>query len=93
MVTKTTCPSGYKLVKGQCLDVKNQYHALSIDYSPFWKCNSSSEVMYTELDGTGGAFMWCAKKTNKITTKGCPSGYTKDGTICKKTETVKCTAN
>lgn len=94
MVNKTSCPSGYSLVNGQCLDVANKYHANSIDVSPWWSCNSSSEYMYSEIDKSGmGAFMWCAKKANKVTTKVCPSGYTKDGNNCKKTETVKCTAN
>lgn len=94
MVNKTTCPSGYKLINGNCLDVKNQYHANPIEHSPWWSCNSSSEVMYTEIDESGmGALMWCAKKGNKTTTKACPSGYTKSGNICKKTETIKCKAN
>ena len=94
MITTTSCPNGYKLIKGQCLDVTNQYHANSIDVSPWWSCNSSSEYMYSEIDESGmGAMMWCAKKTNKVTTKGCPSGYTQSGNVCKKTETINCTAN
>lgn len=94
MVTTSSCPSGYKLIEGQCLDVANQYHANSIDVSPWWSCNSSSEYMYTEIDESGmGAMMWCAKKANKVTTTGCPSGYTQSGNICKKTETMNCTAN
>lgn len=97
MTTTTSCPNGYKLVKGQCLDVANQYHAESVQKSDGtwgWGCNSSNEYMYTEIDKSGmGAMMWCAKKTNKITTKGCPNGYTQSGNICKKTETINCTAN
>ena len=34
---------------------------------------------------------WCVKTVKKTTTKGCPSGYTKDGNTCKKTETLNCT--
>ena len=94
MVNKTSCPSGYTLKNGQCLDVSHQYHANSIDVSPWWSCNSSSEYMYTEIDESGiGAVMWCAKKANKVTSKGCPSGYTQNGDVCTKTETIKCTAN
>jgi len=94
MINVSTCPSGYTLKNNQCLDVKNKYHANSIDISPFWACNSSSEVMYSEVDSSGlGAFMWCANKANKVTTKGCPSGYKKDGSKCIKIETIKCTAN
>ena len=94
MINKTSCPSGYTLKNGQCLDVAHQYHANSIDVSPWWSCNSSSEYMYTEIDESGmGAMMWCAKKTNTVTTKGCPSGYTQKGDICTKTETIGCKAN
>ncbi len=94
MVTKTTCPSGSKLINGNCLDVKNQYHATSVDYSPWWACNSSSEVMYSEIDESGlGAFMWCAKKVQKQTSKGCPSGYTQKDNKCVMTKTQKCTVN
>lgn len=92
MVTKTSCPSGYKLIEGNCLDVANQYHAIHTDTNPFWKCNSSNEYMYTEIEGMG-ALMWCAKKTNKVTSKICPSGYTKSDNVCKKTETIKCQEN
>lgn len=94
MVTTSSCPNGYKLINGQCLDVANKYHANSISVSPWWSCNSSSEYMYSEVDKSGmGAFMWCAKKTNKVTKTSCPSGYTQSGNICKKTETINCTAN
>lgn len=94
MVITASCPSGYKLIEGQCLDVANQYHANSIDVSPWWSCNSSSEYMYTEIDESGmGAMMWCAKKTNKVNATKCPSGYTQSDNVCKKTETINCTAN
>ncbi len=94
MVATSSCPSGYKLIEGQCLDVINQYHANSIAVSPWWSCNSSSEYMYTEIDESGmGAMMWCAKKVNKVTAKLCPKGYTQSGNICKKEEIIKCTAN
>jgi len=48
--------------------------------------------MYELREGMGVEVL-CAKTTNKITSKGCPSGYTQNGNICKKTETIKCTAN
>lgn len=93
MITTSACPKGYTLKNGKCLDVANQYHAISIDTSPFWKCNSSSEYMYSQLDGAGGAYMWCAKTTSKVTTKSCPSGYTQSGNVCKKTQTMSCKTN
>ena len=47
---------------------------------------------YTEIEGLG-AVDWCAKKVDKVSSLGCPSGYKESGNICKKTETVKCTKN
>lgn len=91
MISKTTCPSGYSLKNGKCLS-SSKYHATN-DVNGNWKCNSSSDYMYTELDGTGGAFMWCVKTTSTTSTKVCPSGYTKDGSVCKKTQTINCTKN
>ena len=41
--------------------------------------------MYSEEDDAGGAFMWCVKKTNKVSSSTCPDGYTKDGNTCKNT--------
>ena len=49
--------------------------------------------MYSEEDGVGGAFMWCVKTTSVTSSQGCPSGYTKSGDTCKKTETIDCTVN
>ena len=60
--------------------------------APWWSCNSSSEYRYTETDGLG-AFEWCVKQTSPTVTKTCPAGYTKDGNICKKTQTLNCKAN
>lgn len=88
---KTSCPSGYSSKSGKCVNYKTKYHALSISTSPFWKCNSSSDYMYSEVDGVGGAYMWCVKTTSKVTTEFCPSGYTKENDTCKKIETINCT--
>lgn len=93
ITTKVTCPNGYTEKNGLCLDYSSKYHATNTDTSPFWKCNNSSEYMYTEEDGAGGAFMWCVKKADKITTSLCPSGYTKDKNSCTKIETISCKAN
>ena len=46
-----------------------------------------AEAEYRDSNGK----YWCVKTVKKITTKGCPSGYTKDGNTCKKTETLNCT--
>ena len=40
-----------------------------------------------------GALYGCVKKYSKTTSDSCPSGYTKDGSTCKKTQTLKCKAN
>lgn len=92
MVDNKTCPSGYTLKNGRCIDLKTRYHANSIDHAPWWSCNSSSEYRYTETEH-GGALEWCVKQTSPTIIKGCPSGYTKDGNICKKTKTLTCTLN
>ena len=85
MVNKTTCPTGYTLKNGQCLDIKNKYHANSIDVSHWWSCNSSNEVMYSEIDKSGlGAFMWCAKKQIKSLPKDVQVGILKVVVSVKK---------
>ena len=92
MSNKSSCPSGYTLKNGKCVNMSSRYHANNTDSG--WKCNSSRDYMYSEIDSSGmGAYMWCVKTTNKVTTKVCPSGYKQSGNICKKIETLKCTAN
>lgn len=94
MVDSKTCPSGYTLKNGRCIDLKTRYYANSIDTAPWYACNSSSEYRYTEIDESRlGALEWCVKQTSPTITKVCPSGYTKDGNICKKTQTLNCKAN
>ena len=90
MTSKSTCPSGYTLKNGKCLS-SSKYHATNSNGT--WKCNSSSDYMYSEEDGVGGAFMWCVKTTSATSSKVCPSGYTKDSNTCKKTQTINCTKN
>lgn len=90
MINKTTCPSGYSLKNGKCLS-SSKYHATNSNGT--WKCNSNSDYMYSEEDGVGGAFMWCVKTTNVVSSKTCPSSYTKDNNTCKKTQTINCTKN
>lgn len=92
MVESSTCPSGYTEKNGICLDFTSKYHANNISEAPFWECNNN-DYMYSEEDSVGGAFMWCVKKGNKVSTKVCPSGYTKEDNTCKKTEIINCTAN
>lgn len=90
MTSKSTCPSGYTLKNGKCLS-SSKYHATNSNGT--WKCNSSSDYMYSEEDGVGGAFMWCVKTTSVTSSKVCSTGYTKDGNTCKKTQTINCTKN
>lgn len=90
MISKSTCPSGYTLKNGKCLS-GSKYHATNSNGT--WKCNSNSDYMYSEEDGVGGAFMWCVKTTNVVSSKTCPSSYTKDNNTCKKTQTINCTKN
>lgn len=89
MVSSSTCPSGYTMNSGKCTGTK--YYAENT--SSGWACNNSSDYMYSEEDGFGGAFMWCVSTTSAIKKQGCPSGYTQNGNTCKKTETINCTAN
>lgn len=91
IVTSTTCPSGYKNINGKCVNTSTKYHATNGNSG--WYCNSSSDYMYSEEDGFGGAFMWCAKTSSVIKNQGCPNGYTQSGNSCTKTETINCTAN
>lgn len=89
----TGCPSGYTLKEGQCLNLSTQYDKeASPEYGGGGGMCLSDEGTYTLIFGQGATIM-CAKKTNKITTSTCSSGYKKEGNICKKTETIKCTAN
>ena len=89
MVSTSFCPSGYTMNNGTCTGSK--YHANN--GSNGWECNSSSDYMYSEEDGTGGAFMWCVKIASVTSSQGCPSGYTKSGDTCKKIEIIDCTVN
>ena len=90
--TTPSCPSGYSLKNGICIGTR--YPAKSIDISPWWACNSSSDYMYDEIDESGfGAMMWCQPRVNPTTKQGCPSGYTQNGNICQKTEIINCQAN
>lgn len=86
------CPSGYTSKGGKCINLSSRYHAHNGDSG--WYCNSSSEYMYSEIDQSGlGAMMWCVKQTSKVASDTCPSGYNQEGGICKKVETINCTAN
>ena len=91
IVTSTSCPSGYKNINGKCVNTSTKYYATNGNGG--WYCNSSSDYMYSEEDGFGGAFMWCAKTSSVIKNQGCPNGYTQNGNSCTKTETINCAAN
>ena len=89
MVNKTSCPSGtilYNTWYGSgkfCIKLSTKVDA-NIRQCDTW---DAAEVIYKDSNGK----MWCVKTVKKTTTKGCPSGYTKDGNTCKKTETLNCT--
>ena len=91
MTSKTGCPSGsilYNTWYGSgsfCIKLSTKVDA-NIRQCDTWE---GAEVEYR--DGNGK--YWCVKTVKKVTTKGCPSGYTQSGNICKKTETVNCTLN
>ena len=70
--------------KGFCVNYNSRYY-ITGDTCP------SGYYKYVETEGLGATY-GCAKKSNKGGTS-CPSGYTKDGNKCKKTETLKCKAN
>lgn len=90
------CPNGYTLIENQCLDLKTKYDRdASSEYGGNPRGDGqclSTEGAYDEIFGLGVTRM-CAKKTAKVSSMGCPKGYTKDDNICKKTTTLKCTAN
>ena len=72
-------PSGF------CVDYNSRY-TNSVDSCPagYFKYTYSA----SGLDAEYG----CAKKYNKGGSS-CPSGYTREGNKCKRTETIACTAN
>ena len=91
MISKTSCPSGsisYNTWYGSgtyCINLATKEDA-SIRQCDTWE---AAEVDYKDSSGHS----WCVKTVKKVTTKGCPSGYTKSGNVCKKTETIKCQEN
>ena len=68
-----------------CVDYNSRY-TNSVDSCP------SGYFKYTYSASGLDAEYGCAKKYNKGGSS-CPSGYTKSGNVCKKTETINCTAN
>lgn len=90
IINKNTCASGSTLKNGKCLNYSRKYHA---DNSNGWHCNNSNDYMYSETDGTGGAFMWCVPTTALSKANTCPNGYKIKDNKCVKTETVNCTKN
>jgi len=71
--------------KGFCVDYSGRY--TTIEFS----C-PSGYYQYIQSDSGLDAVNGCAKKYDKGGS-GCPSGYTKYGNKCTKTETLKCKAN
>lgn len=89
-IMKDTCSNGYTLKNGKCLNYSKKYHA---DNTGGWHCNSKSDYMYTEEDGTGGAFMWCVPTTSTTKAISCDNGFNLNNDSCVKTETIDCTRN
>lgn len=85
------CPAGTRENNGTCLNYSKKYQAFNLNQAPWWGCNGN-DFKYSEEDA-GGAVDWCVPRINKINTETCPSGYTKENNICKKTETLTCIAN
>ena len=92
MVSKTSCPSGsilykpwYNPNKSLCIKLSTKVDA-NIRQCDTW---DDAEVDYKDSNGKH----WCVKTVRKTTSKVCPNGYVKSGSICKKTETVNCTLN
>ena len=84
---KKTASSAYECAGNEYFD--GSYCIPNATYT--WVC-PSGYYKYTHIEGMGAVDM-CGKTASKISSKGCPNGYTKSGDICKKTETVKCKAN
>lgn len=88
LVSANTCPTGYTLKNNKCLNYAKKYHADNTSSS--WKCQNQSHYMYTEEDGSGGAFMWCVPTTAVSKKSTCPSGYSKVNNACQKKEILNC---
>ena len=67
-----------------CVDYNSRY-TIPHDSCP------SGYFKYTDSDGLGAVY-GCVKKYGKGGS-ACPSGYTKNGNKCTKTETISCKAN
>ena len=102
---KETCSDGTTPVNNLCMNQKRKadsgYDCVGKEYyedgycimtSTYTNVCPSGYYLYTEVENMG-AVDWCAKKVDKVSSIGCPSGYKESGNICKKTETVKCTKN
>ncbi len=88
--TTNTCSDGSKILEnGRCMTGSRYMAELE---NGNWICNSSTDYKYTEEEA-GGATMWCQPTKSSERVEGCPKGYTEDNGTCKKTETLKCTAN
>mgnify|MGYP004667179429 CR=1 FL=1 len=85
------CPAGTRENNGTCLNYSKKYQAFSLNQAPWWGCNGN-DFKYTEEE-SGGAVDWCVPRVNKVNQETCPSGYTRDGDICKKSETLSCLAS
>lgn len=91
MQTTYACPSGSTLYNtwygsgSFCIKLSTKVDA-SLRQCDTWE---HAEVDYKDSKGKS----WCVKTVSKVATKKCPSGYTKSGNVCKKTETINCTAN
>lgn len=104
--TAYSCSDGTTPVDGLCVnqarEVTSAWDCVGKEYFENGKCimtqtftdvcPNSSYTLYDDCQG-GGCVRLCIKKTDKISALACPNEYTKDGDICKKTETIKCTAN
>ena len=101
-----SCPSGTETIDKFCSShIKDEDNGIFCKDNPTGYCvayNSRQTVYghscpsgyfkYTQRESMG-ALYGCVKKYSKTTSNSCPSGYTKDGSTCKKTQTLKCKAN
>jgi len=101
----TTCKDGSTPVSDSCPNMKkpasSAYDCAGNEYfkdgycipnaTYGWAC-PSGYYKYTHIEGMGAVDM-CAKTAAKVSSQGCPSGYVKDGNICKKNQVLNCTAN
>ena len=85
------CPSGYDKEGNTCI----KYLYTDFSYGSTYQGCTGGQLVNSGCSGSGcssSKYVYkCTKGVSSATTYSCPSGYTKNGTTCTKTETISAT--